>query len=273
MSTVLYSQDGAIVKLMLNRPEKMNAYNYELFSQLRAAFKKADADTSVRVIVVTGAGKAFCAGADLDNGFKDADFTTAEQVIDGVSRDTGGILNLEIFEIDTPIIAAVNGHAVGIGATMLLPMDIKIVSSRAKICFPFSRRGIAFDGAASFFLPRVVGLTKAQEWILTGKIILPDEALTAGMINEIVEPDAVLDRAMEIARDIAANVSPESAARNKKLMRDSLYHEGGYATPGMSAHMRESRALNELFESDDCEEGVKSFLEKRAPQFRDRKPT
>lgn len=272
MPTVLYHQDGAIVTLTLNRPDKMNSYNYLLFSELREGVKKADADPSVRVIVITGAGKAFCAGADLDDGFKGEKFVQNDQFKDGISRDTGGMLNLDIFDCDTPIIAAVNGHAVGIGATMLLPMDIKIVSSRAKICFPFARRGIVFDGAASFFLPRTVGLAKSQEWILTGRVITPDEALMAGMINEVVEPDKVVDRAMEIAKDIAVNVSPQSAAWNKQLTRASLYNDTTYDTPGMSAHMKESRCLNEAFVSDDCKEGVASFFEKRPPQFKDRNP-
>lgn len=272
MPTVLYDQDGAIVTLTLNRPDQMNSYNFELYTELREAIKKADKDTSVRVIVVTGAGRAFCAGADLDLGFKGKEFVDNDQFLDGVSRDTGGMLNLDIFDADTPIIAAVNGHAAGIGATMLLPMDIKIVSSKAKICFPFARRGIVYDGAASFFLPRIVGLSKAQEWILTGKVIMADEALSAGLINEVVEPNKVLERTMEIARDIAVNVSPQSAARNKQLTRASLYGDDSYPTPGMSAHMKESRFLNEAFESDDCKEGVASFFEKRPPQFKDRKP-
>ena len=270
MPTVLYDQEGAIVKLTLNRPEQMNSYNYILFTELRDAINKADADTSVRAIVITGAGRAFCEGADLDLGFKGKEFTDNEMFIDGVSRDTGGMLNLDVFDADTPIIAAVNGHAAGIGATMLLPMDIKVVSSKAKICFPFARRGIVYDGAASFFLPRIVGLSKAQEWILTGKVILSDEALSSGLINEVVEPEKVLERAMEIARDIAENVSPESAAINKQLTRASLFGEGNYDTPAMSAHMRESRCLNTAFESDDCKEGVDSFLEKRPARFKDR---
>lgn len=270
MPNVLYEQNGAIAKITLNRPEKMNAYNYPLHSELLSAIARGDKDKTVRAIVVTGAGKAFCAGADLDLGFAAGDFVNETNIIDGVQRDIGGILNIGTFEADTPIIAAVNGHAIGIGATMLLPMDIKIASSKSKFAFPFGRRGIVYDGAASFFLPRVVGLSKAQEWILKGDIILADEALQAGLVSEVVEPDQVLSRAMEIAEDIAVNVSPESAARNKQLIRASAYGDTRYGSPSMSAHMMESKFLVDAFKSEDCIEGVQSFMEKRAPKFKDR---
>jgi len=270
MSTVLYQQDGPIAKITLNRPDKMNAYNFPLHSELLEAIKKGDADKSVRVMVVTGAGKAFCAGADLDLGFAGNEFVNDSDILDGIPRDIGGILNVTIFDSDTPIIAAVNGHAIGIGATMLLPMDIKIASTKSKFAFPFSRRGIVYDGAASFFLPRVVGLGKAQEWILKGDIILADEALSAGLVSEVVEPDQVLNRAMELAEDIAVNVSPESAARNKQLTRASVYGDNSYSSPSMSAHMKESKLLVEAFAGPDCIEGVQSFMEKRPPKFQDR---
>lgn len=239
MPNVLYEQNGAIAKITLNRPEKMNAYNYPLHSELLSAIARGDKDKTVRAIVVTGAGKAFCAGADLDLGFAAGDFVNETNIIDGVQRDIGGILNIGTFEADTPIIAAVNGHAIGIGA-------------------------------ASFFLPRVVGLSKAQEWILKGDIILADEALQAGLVSEVVEPDQVLSRAMEIAEDIAVNVSPESAARNKQLIRASAYGDTRYGSPSMSAHMMESKFLVDAFKSEDCIEGVQSFMEKRAPKFKDR---
>lgn len=270
MACVNYEQNGAIATITLNRPEIMNAYNIQMHEELLAAIAKGDADNSVRVMVVTGAGKAFCAGADLDLGFSGGDFVNENNVVDGIERDLGGILNIATFEIDTPIIAAVNGHAIGIGATMLLPMDIKIASSRSKFAFPFGRRGIVYDGAASFFLPRVVGLSKAQEWILKGDIILADEALSAGLVSEVVEPDQVVARAMELAEDIAVNVSPSSAARNKQLIRASMYGGGKYDSPPMNAHMMESEFLIEAFRSEDCREGVQSFMEKRAPNFKDR---
>ncbi len=267
MSVVKSEISDGVCVITLNRPEKMNAYNLELHHALYVAIDKADNDNSVRVMVVTGAGRAFCAGADISEGFT---ALSGGEFLDGVRRDYGGMLNIRTYECNTPIIAAVNGAAVGIGATMLLPMDIKIASSKSKFAFPFGRRGIVFDGAASFFLPRIVGMSKAQEWILKADIIPADEALKAGLISEVVEPDQVLDRAMDLARDIAQNVSPTSAAKNKKLMRDAWLGRNGYEGGPMGAHMAESELLSEAFVSYDCAEGVKAFFEKRAPKFKDR---
>lgn len=270
MSTVKYEREDAIAIITLNRPEAMNAYSIALHHDLYAAVEKADADNSVRVMVITGAGRAFCAGADISDGFAGGGFGQEPPVLDGVTRDFGGMLNIRLFECDTPIIAAVNGSAVGIGATMLLPMDIKIASSKAKFAFPFGRRGIVFDGAASFFLPRIVGLSKTQEWILKGDYITAEEAVSAGMLSEVIEPNQVLIRAMELARDIAVNVSPTSAAHNKRLIRASMYGGGKYGDPAMNAHMLESADLADMFPSHDCVEGVTAFFEKRAPKFKDR---
>ena len=269
MDNVIYERDGAVAVLTMNRPEHMNSYNVALHDELLAAVDKADKDTSVRVIVVTGAGRAFCAGADISEGFGTIGFEKDTLEIDGIPRDRGGVLNLRIFECDKPVIGAVNGHAVGIGSTMLLPMDLKIASSKAKFAFPFTRRGIVYDGAASWFLPRVVGLTRAQDWGLTGRIILADEALRAGMLTEVVEPDQVLTRAMELAHDLAVNISPKSAALNKQLMRAAMLNGPEYGGGPMRNHMMESKHLEYLFHAHDCVEGVNAFLEKRAPNFKD----
>lgn len=272
MSTVLISRDTdvkSVSLVTLNRPEAMNSYNIALHNDLLAAIDHLDKDPSVRVIVVTGAGRAFCAGADISEGFGSSDFNQGEDH-DGVERDKGGILNLRIFECDTPIIAAINGAAVGIGATMLIPMDIRIASEKSKFAFPFARRGIVFDGAASWFLPRLVGFAKAQEWILKGSIMMADEMKAGGFLTDVVAPEEVLPTALTLARDIAINCSPTSVANNKRLLRESMLGHGVLADGPFKAHMKESVMLEEAFVSADCQEGVQAFLEKRPPQFADR---
>jgi len=189
---------------------------------------------------------------------------------EGVVRDTGGELVLDVFQIETPIVGAINGHAVGIGATMTMPMDIRICSEKTKWAFPFARRGIVFDGAASWFLPRLVGWAKANEWILKADIISPDEMYRAGFVSEVHPPEAVLPRALELARDIAQNCSPTSTANNKRLLRNSMMGYGLLEEAAFTAHIEESKALNAAFVSPDCEEGVRSFLEKRPAKFSDR---
>lgn len=273
MSLVLVTRDEetpAVALLTLNRPEAMNSYNMALHDAMVEAIKRADADPSVRVIVVTGAGRAFCAGADISEGFSSAGVDSVPEMHEGVMRDAGGILNLAVFECDTPIIAAVNGAAVGIGATMLCPMDIRIASNKAKYAFPFARRGIACDGAASWFLPRLVGFAKANEWILKASFISADELERAGFFSEICDPEEVLPRALDLARDIAINCSPTSTANNKRLLRASMLGGGTLGDAPFGLHMMESKMLSKAFVSHDCAEGVQSFLEKRAPKFKDR---
>jgi len=270
MSLILTTRDEqvpSVTLLTMNKAESMNSYNMELHTDLLDAITAADRDPSVRVIVVTGAGRAFCAGADISAGFGGAnlDSGVGTDAVDGVHRDAGGILNLAIFECDTPIIAAINGAAVGIGATMTLAMDLRIASKKSKFAFPFARRGIVFDGAASFFLPKLVGYSKAHEWILKGNIMMADELLAGGLLSEICEPEDVLPRSLEVARDIAVNCSPTSTANNKRLLRDSMLGK----TP-FDLHMMESAMLAASYTSHDCTEGVQSFLEKRAPKFEDR---
>ncbi len=273
-STLLISRDEtnhSVAILTLNRPEAMNSFNTVMFRELQDAYKTLEQDSTVRVIVVTGAGRAFCAGADISDGFGSAGLSTAPSVHEGVVRDAGGELVLDMFHLDTPIIGAINGHAVGIGATMTMPMDIRICSEKTKWAFPFARRGIVFDGAASWFLPRLVGWAKANEWILKANIIPPEEMYRAGFVSEIHPPDQVLSRALDLARDIAQNCSPTSTANNKRLLRQSMMGHGVLDQAAFMSHMEESKYLNEAFVSADCQEGVRAFLEKRPPKFEDRK--
>ncbi len=272
MSVVLNTRDkdnSSVLILTMNRPEAMNSFNSDICMALIKAIKAADKDPSVRVIILTGAGKAFCAGADISEGFASVETEIIDEAT-GIKRDWGGVLNLVTFECDTPIIAAVNGAAVGIGATMLVPMDMRIASTTSKFGFPFARRGIVFDGAASWFLPRLVGFARAQEWLLAGRIIMAEEMLAAGFVTELQAPENVLPRALEIARDIAVNCSPTSIANNKRLFRASILGHGTIETGPYPSHILESDMLNKAFISQDCKEGVTAFFEKRAPNFEDR---
>ena len=264
------TEDDSVVILTLNRPEAMNSFNTVMFRELQRTYADLDSDPSVRVIIVTGAGRAFCAGADISDGFGSAGLSQEPSIHEGVVRDAGGELVLDMFNLDTPIIGAINGHAVGIGATMTMAMDIRICSEKTKWAFPFARRGIVFDGAASWFLPRLVGWAKANEWILKADIISPDEMFRAGYVSEIHPPADVLSRALDLARDIARNCSPTSTANNKRLLRDSMMGHGVLEKAAFMSHIAESRYLNEAFVSADCEEGVRAFLEKRPPNFADR---
>ena len=266
--TVERKANGVAV-LTLNRPDAMNSFNVAMFGELLDAYAALGADKTVRAIVLTGAGRAFCAGADISQGFGGAglDGGGAVETVDGVVRDTGGALVLAMSRVDVPIIAAINGAAVGIGLTMTLACDIRIAAEGKKYAFPFVRRGIVFDGAASYFLPKLVGFAKASQWVLTGSYIGTDDALRSGLFSEVVEADAVLARAMALANDIAVNASPESVARCKRLLRDVLMGRSS----AWEAHMNESAGLIDMFAGADCAEGVAAFLERRAPEFGDRR--
>lgn len=239
--------------------ENMNAFNREMLTELLHVFDEADKDDHIRAIIFTGDGKAFCAGADLGRGessFKNTDTPTNE------FRDGGGILSLRVYELKKPIIAAINGAAVGVGATMTLPMDIRIASTKAKIGFVFARRGITPEACSGWFLPRVVGISRAAELVYTGKIVPAEEALNIGLVSRVVEPEDLLSTAREIAKEIAENTSAISVTLSRQL----LWKMMGANHPRES-HLIESKMIQWTGQQEDVREGIHSFFEKRKPNF------
>ena len=261
-STILYDLEDNVLTITLNRPEILNAFNREMLAEIIDALDKADADDNVRAIIITGAGRGFCAGADLSVGGDTFNADARDDREGGLQRDGGGRLTLRIFECKKPIIAAINGAAVGIGATMLLPMDIRLCSTQAKIGFVFSRRGIVPEACSSYFLPRVVGISQALEWCYSGRVFPADEALAGGLVRSVHEPDDLLAAAQVIAREIADNTSAVSVT----LIRQMMWKMLGSDHP-MEAHKVDSRGIYYCGKSADVKEGVESFLEKRPAKF------
>jgi enoyl-CoA hydratase/carnithine racemase len=272
--TLLYDVADGVATITLNRPEKMNAFTPGMRDDLIAAFDATDADDAVRAVIVTGAGRAFCAGADLSSGGKTFDYAARGDAarealrVGDVYRDGGGMVTLRIFRSPKPVIGAINGAAVGIGMTMQLPMDIRIASSAARFGFVFARRGITPEAASTWFLPRLVGMQTALEWCLTGRVFDAQEALRERLVRTVHEPDALLPAARAIALEIAANTAPVSIA----LTRQMLWRMAGAEHP-MQAHRVDSRAIQSRGRSADVREGVGAFLDKRAPSFPDRVST
>jgi enoyl-CoA hydratase/carnithine racemase len=253
-----------VLTITLDRPERLNAWTPVMGRELIEAFDQADADDEVRAIIVTGAGRAYCAGADLGAGGE----TFAMRERDGggaVSRDNGGQFALRVFSAMKPVIAAINGPAVGVGATMTLPMDIRLAADEARIGFVFTRRGIVPEACSSWFLPRIVGISRAMEWVATGRIFSAREALEGGLVRSTHPAAELLDTARAIAREIAENTAPVSVA----LARQMLWRMLGAGHP-MLAHRADSRGMFFRGQSADAFEGVSSFLEKRPAQFGDR---
>ncbi len=261
-STILYDLEDNVLLITLNRPEILNAFNREMMTEMIDALDKADADDNVRAIIVTGAGRGFCAGADLSAGGNTFNAEARDDREDGLHRDGGGRLALRIFECKKPIIAAINGAAVGIGATMTLPMDIRLCSTKAKFGFVFARRGIVPEACSSYFLPRVVGISQALEWCYSGRVFPGDEALAGGLVRSIHEPGDLLAAAKVIAREIADNTSAVSVT----LIRQMMWKMLGADHP-MEAHKIDSRGIYFAGKAADAKEGVESFLEKRAAKF------
>ena len=257
------AQDG-VLTITLNRPDRMNAWTETMARELIDAFDRADADDEIRAVIVTGAGRAFCAGADLERGGETFDWRAREDA-PAVPRDNGGQLTLRIFRSTKPVIAAINGPAVGVGITMTLPMDIRLAADDAKFGFVFARRGIVPEAASSWFLPRVVGISQAMEWVSTGRVFSAQEALQGRLVRSLHPKDEVLEAARSIAREIADNTAPVSVALARQLMWRML----GAPHP-MAAHQADSRAMFVRGQSADVVEGVTSFLEKRPAKFTDK---
>ena len=260
---ILYEVADRIATITLNRPDQLNAFTNTMMREIIDAFDRIDADDEVRVVIVTGAGRGFCAGADLSGGGETFSGGGSDvQTNVGVPRDGGGLVTLRIFECTKPVIAAINGPAVGVGVTMTLPMDIRLASDTAKFGFVFARRGIVPEACSSWFLPRVVGISRAAEWCYSGRVFPAAEALAGGLVRSVHAPDDLLPTARAIAAEIAENTAPVSVA----LTRQMLWRMLGADHP-MEAHRVDSRAIKERGRSADSREGVVSFLEKRPPNF------
>ena len=268
--TIKLDRADGIATITLHRPEKMNAFTGRMMMELIEAFDITDADDDVRAVIVTGSGdRAFCAGADLSEGAKTFDYDARADAGEAgrtsqedIQRDGGGRLTLRIFESLKPVIGAINGAAVGVGATMQLPMDIRIASETARFGFVFNRRGINPEAASSWFLPRVVGISKALEWCYSGRVFSAQEALDGGLVRSLHAPEDLMTAAREIAREIADNTAPVSTTLTRHLMWRML----GAAHP-MDAHIVDSAAIYERGQTEDAKEGVMSFLEKRQPNY------
>jgi enoyl-CoA hydratase/carnithine racemase len=272
--TLLYSVEEGIATITLNRPDKMNAFTAKMMKEMIDVFDITDADDDVKVVIVTGAGRAFCAGADLSGGGGTFDRSSPQAVereegkVGEVYRDGGGRVTLRIYESLKPVIAAVNGAAVGVGVTMQLPMDIRLASTDAKFGFVFAKRGITPEAASSWFLPKVVGISTALEWCFTGRVFSAQEAHERGLVRSLHAPEDLLPAARALAREIADNTAPVSVA----LSRQMLWRMAGADQP-MEAHKVDSRAIQSRGAAGDAKEGVSAFLEKRPAVYPDKVST
>ncbi len=257
---IRYQIEDRILTITLNRPESLNAYtDYVMVPELLNAFDRADEDDNIRVVIITGAGRGFCSGHDLNDGF---DYDEQSGATRETHRDTGGLLSLRIYDMKKPIIAAINGAAVGVGITMTLPMDIRLASEKAKFGFVVSRMGITLEACSSWFLPRIVGPGKAADWAYTGRIFDAQEALSAGLVNEVLPPGQLMEKARKIAGEIAERTSAISVPLNRQLIWRML----GADHP-MEAHKIESKCVYSLGLNSDSKEATTAFFEKRSPKF------
>jgi enoyl-CoA hydratase/carnithine racemase len=261
---IRYEVADRVLTITLNRPDRLNAWTPTMQGELIEALDRADADDDVRAVVFTGEGRGYCAGADLEGGGSTFDWRDREAEGD-VPRDGGGRFTLRAFESTKPLIAAINGPAVGVGITMTLPMDVRLAADDAKMGFVFARRGIVPEAASSWFLPRTVGISRAMEWVATGRVFSAQEAHEAGLVRTLHPKGELLGAAYELAREIADNAAPVSVALARRLMWTML----GAEHP-MEAHRADSRAMFSRGQSGDAREGVTAFLEKRDADFPDR---
>ena len=259
---IRYDVADHVLTITLHRPDKLNAFTPVMKRELIEALDAADADDDIRVVVVTGSGRAFCAGADLSAGGDTFDVKRRGGTVDEAPRDGGGQVSLRVFEMRKPVIAAINGPAVGVGITMTLPMDIRLASDSARIGFVFTRRGVAPEAASSWFLPRIVGPSRAAEWLYTGRVFTATEALAAGLVRSTHADGELLPAAHSLAREIADNAAPVSVALARQLMWRGLTFDAPY-----DSHVADSQAMHLTGMAADVREGIASFLEKRMPNF------
>ena len=262
-STIITDIADGIMTITLNRPERLNAFTAGMRAEMTDALDTADADDSVRGIIVTGAGRGFCAGADLGSGGNTFNADARAGRPGGLHADGGGLLTLRIYECRKPVVAAINGPAVGVGITMTLPMDLRIAADDARFGFVFARRGIVPEACSTWFLPRIVGISQALQWCYSGRVFGAQEALDARLVQSLHPKDALLPAARAIIREIADNASPLSVT----MTRHMLWRMLGADHP-VAAHNLDSRAVYHLGRGPDSKEGVEAFLEKRAPAFR-----
>jgi enoyl-CoA hydratase/carnithine racemase len=277
---VLRELKDGVLTVTLNRPDRLNAFNTSMAGEIVGALSYADHDDDVRAVIITGAGRGFCAGADLEAGADTFNYDALRDEEDEIAspvgesgidyshpdvRDTGGIVSLRVFRCLKPVIAAINGPAVGVGITMTLPMDIRLASTTAKFGFVFARRGIVPEAASSWFLPRIVGISRAMEWCATGRVFSAEEALAGGLVRSLHTPEDLLPAATAIAREIADNTAPVSVALTRQMLWRGLTQE-----QPMEAHRLDSRLVYARGRQGDAVEGVTSFLEKRTARYTDR---
>jgi enoyl-CoA hydratase/carnithine racemase len=263
---ILYEVSEGIATITLNRPDKLNAFTGRMMHEIISALDITDADDDVKVVIFTGAGRAYCAGADLSSGGDTFSKGGSDvQTKQGVPRDGGGLVSLRIFNSQKPVIGVINGAAVGVGVTMTLPMDFRVASDTAKFGFVFAKRGIVPEACSSYFLPRLVGISQATEWVYTGRVFGAEEALAGGLVRSVHAGDDLMKTARGIAREIADNTAPVSVAMSRRMLWQML----GASHP-MEAHRADSRGIMERGRSADSKEGVVSFLEKRPAVYPDK---